>query len=453
MRSHCWLLVPALAACSGYSGGGTPGYGGTLPGALLDGGNGDAGYPDAGYLDAGFFDAGYLDAGSAGMDAGIPADAGLGLGGADAGASAADCAGLMPTALPMPVSHLAIYSTAGGMAYCGLPSADGAGVVSYEQSGSGHPAFTLLSPTGAAQGSLSLWHGSLWPQPLGFLSDSGSSTQQTVAVTRFDEHGHPLGGTAVQGAGIYTSDPLGGLLLVGQFALGNQPPAPASGPSLLMFNADGSVRYGPIPLGVSASLFGASIDLFDRALVVFDGSALFGAGAIAAAWFDASGAPLTGPFRLLSSFVAGRSTWFEGSQLIGGGLAVRRMDSGPADGRTSQWLVTLPSGVALQQPAPPWLTARPDTNLTIVRGGTAYAATPWAANVSPCTQQVEVLSPSGNSCGTQQYAVDGEACTTRELRVGLDGTVLQMLPADRETTPPGTDLRSCTLRFWPAALR
>lgn len=489
MRSVCWLLLPALAACSGYSGGNTPGYGGSLPGALLDGGaTGDAGPADAGgplldggYADAGaFLDGGYPD-GGAFADAGLPDggadagatfadagpsaggladagmgafDAGLGFGGAsDAGPPGADCAGLMPTAQPMPVSHQAIYSTAGGLAYCGLPTADGQGVVSFEQSGSDHPSFTLLSPAGATQGSLSLWHGSLWPQPAGFIADSGSSTEQTVAVTAFDEHGHALSGTPVQGAGIYTPDLLGGLLLTGQFALGNEPPQPASGLALFMFNTDASVRYGPIPLGASASLFGAGIDLFDRALVIFDGSGLFGAGAVGAAWFDTSGAPLTGPFRLLSGFVAGTSTWFETSPLLGGGIAVRRMDSGPGDVRTSQWLVTVPSGLAQPGPAPAWLTARPDTNLSIVRGGLAYATTPWSANESPCAQRVEVLSPAGNSCGALEYAVDDGSCTTRELRLGLDGTVLQMLPADRETTPAGTDLRSCTLRFWPAALR
>jgi hypothetical protein len=136
-------------------------------------------------------------------------------------------------------------------------------------------------------------------------------------------------------------------------------------------------------------------------------------------------------------------------------MAVRRVDAGTRfwEERRSQWLMVLPSGVARADPAPDWLAQRPDTRMELVRNRRAYAFLPWAAQVGTCNQQVEVASPSGVSCGKLDFAVDGNACRTRELRLGLDGTVIQMLPADRETTRPGTTVTTCTVRFWPAALR
>ena len=88
------------------------------------------------------------------------------------------------------------------------------------------------------------------------------------------------------------------------------------------------------------------------------------------------------------------------------------------------------------------------------RAERAYAFLPWATDVKTCGQQVEVVSPSGASCGKLDFPVDSGACRTRELRLGLDGTVLQMLPASREqNNPPGSTIYNCTLRFWPGALR
>jgi hypothetical protein len=119
---------------------------------------------------------------------------------------------------------------------------------------------------------------------------------------------------------------------------------------------------------------------------------------------------------------------------------------------TSEWLVVLQSGSSQPNVAPQWLRSRPDTNLAVVRSGGAYATAPWRADVNPCAQEVEVLSPSGEACGLLTLSIDSGSCRTRDLHIGLDGTLLQMLPYDREQQV-GVSPRTCTLRFWPAALR
>ena len=45
------------------------------------------------------------------------------------------------------------------------------------------------------------------------------------------------------------------------------------------------------------------------------------------------------------------------------------------------------------------------------------------------------------------------SCDTLEVRLGLDGTILQRLPLELESDRDSTgQTKTCTLRFWPAAL-
>jgi hypothetical protein len=84
----------------------------------------------------------------------------------------------------------------------------------------------------------------------------------------------------------------------------------------------------------------------------------------------------------------------------------------------------------------------------------AYALLPWSADVSSCHQQLEILALSGASCGKIDFPIDDQPCRTKDLRLGFDGTVMQTLPANREKNdPPGSAVFTCTLRYWPGALR
>jgi hypothetical protein len=412
-------------------------------------GSGSGGSSDGGTVNA--------DAGGGGSDGGsVDAGGGGSPDGGTDGGMAADCEGLSPGALPARVSYQATYSSSSSPNFCQLPIGEGAGFVALQTRDGFHPSWTILSPAGTKTGSFGVWQGQAWPDPSGFIGYGGSSTEQVVVVTAYDTTGRAVGSSQVHGDAIFASDPSGGLFAVGHIA--NAPAGtgqPPSSPVAIMFNADGSVRWGPTPLASgNAAVFGAGVDLLGRAVAIVDG----GSGSIEAIWFDKNGAPATGVFQILSSFQPGPSTWFETSPLLGGGLALRRMDapsSGPFEElRSSQWLLLLPSGVASTQPAPDWLTQRPDTNMQLARSGHAYAFSPWATQASTCDQQVEIVSPAGNSCGKADFPVDGNSCQTRELRLGLDGTVMQMLPASREQNqPPGSPVFTCTLRYWPAALK
>ena len=448
MRPLAWLAssaVLASIACgtastpAGSGGGGPPSVDAGVPPAV-DAGTGGGGSVDAGPANAG----GGADAGGSPVG---PGDAGTGnpVDGGVIGVD--DCKGLAPANLPRMVRYDGAYSSQGG--FCGLPIGDGQGVIALNVSSSSRQEFDFVAPDGSRRGLGGLDSGTFYPQAAGFIGHGGSSTDETVVVTAVDENGRPRASTNVQGSGTYTPDPNGGLLLAGHFGF---PPDPIPANQLvILFNADASIRYGPIPVATQGTIFGAGVDLLGRAIVIVDGTRTFGRGSIAAQWFSARGAPLTGVFQVLSGFRPGHSTWFEMSPLIGGGLAMRRMDGG-IELHTSEWLAVLPSGEARVEDAPDWLRARPNTKLVLVRGGRAYALVPWAADLASCTQQAEVVSPSGRSCARFDFTVDAASCQTHPLRIGLDGTVMQMLPDSRESDITVT-ARTCTLRFWPGALR
>ena len=219
-------------------------------------------------------------------------------------------------------------------------------------------------------------------------------------------------------------------------------------------------------------------------------------GCILGQWFERDGTALTGSFTLIEGFTPGPATWFDTAPLIGGGLAVRRVDaraSGQLRGFTSSWLLTVESGSASGRSAPAWMTSRNNTNLALARGGRAYAVLANGGDGERCTQKLEVVSPSGNSCApptstsgscsTARRAVrlarrsrrsitctkarlvksiwrggcassDGSSCDNWDLGLGLDGTVVQHLPAQLEQALDSSGrTRSCTIRFWPAALK
>ncbi len=112
------------------------------------------------------------------------------------------------------------------------------------------------------------------------------------------------------------------------------------------------------------------------------------------------------------------------------------------------------SYAAQTKAAPAWLAARPHKGLHMVHGGAGYALIDPAGDVAPCSQQIEVLAPSGKSCGTASFSIANGACKTGGLTVGYDGTVIQQLPSSMESYPdPNWGAHSCTWRYWPGFFR
>jgi hypothetical protein len=101
---------------------------------------------------------------------------------------------------------------------------------------------------------------------------------------------------------------------------------------------------------------------------------------------------------------------------------------------------------------PDWLAARPDTHFEVARGGKAYVFLPYGRN-GACTQRVDIVAPDGTSCGGFDLKMSDGTCTTFDLVLGLDGTLLQRAGEELEQDKGAGVARTCTMRFWPAALR
>ena len=325
-----------------------------------------------------------------------------------------------------------------------------------------YPRFTLVNPSGGVNGRIATGaHGGVIPLTSGFLEWSfmqfrGTNEQQFIDA--IDDSGRP------QGSGrnffmygpreeVFAADVNGGAALGGTLHVEGR----KDQHRVMMFDATGATRWGPRDLPTDSAIFGLGVDLNGRALVIQDGYAQC-SGCILAQWFERDGTPLTGSFTLIAGFSAGPATWFETAPLIGGGLAVRRMDADRSDqtqGFHSQWLVTVDSGKDTIQGAPDWMKARPDTDLALARAGAAYAVLPNGGSGQHCSQDLELVSRSGNSCA--KWTLDlggGGTCDTLELHLGLEGTILQRLPFELESNPDGMGrTKTCTLRFWTGALK
>jgi hypothetical protein len=440
------VLAVASAGCgptdltSGGTGGGASG-----------GGAADAG-PRGGTTDGGGTTGGGGSTDGGGTTGGGGSTGGGG-GSGGGGAGDLDCPGLVPSSLPARVMHIEQYSTASQPGFCDRPPvANGNGSVAMPIFVGGvHPGWRFLSPSGSSTGQVGFWRGDLFASLAGFAGYGGDPGHQTVVVEALDDSGRVSGSTQIAGEGAFAPDPNGGLFLVGRFSLSGPPPKDRVA---FKTNRNGGLRYGPVPFPSNAAIFGQGVDVAGRAVVLLDG----GPGRIDAVWLDENGKVATPVFNIFERFQPGPATWFETSTLVAGGLALRRMDapsSSPSDlRRSSQWIAVLPSAQDRTDPLPDWLAQRPDTNMELARGRKAYAFLPWERDEAVCDQQIEILAVSGASCGKLDFPIDGKPCRTRELRLGSDGTVLQKLPVDREQNQPADgSVFSCTLRYWPAALK
>ena len=112
-----------------------------------------------------------------------------------------------------------------------------------------------------------------------------------------------------------------------------------------------------------------------------------------------------------------------------------------------QWVLQLDSRSTTASAAPAWLSPRHQKKIHMAYGGTAYALIDVPRVTTACTQQIEIVAPSGKSCGALDFSIQQGACTTSFLDVGYDGTVVQLLPV--EATPTGSDgVKQCTWRWW-----
>ena len=94
-----------------------------------------------------------------------------------------------------------------------------------------------------------------------------------------------------------------------------------------------------------------------------------------------------------------------------------------------------------------WLQARTEP-FAVVNGGRAYAFTATSAS-PPCSPTVQLYATGGTFCGTLSLYGAGDSCP-QHADVGIDGTLIQSVPTDHETTVGSKD----TLwRWWSGYLR
>jgi hypothetical protein len=184
--------------------------------------------------------------------------------------------------------------------------------------------------------------------------------------------------------------------------------------------AEGSTESGDF---ACAGIAGGVGDANGNSLLVVQGTGAdgFAAGDLVGRWFDPSGKPMTGWFRLGPG--GGRDHRFVVHALVGGGAAAQ------VDG---VWTWFIPSGKAEVQPAPAFLAANPQTDFTLARGAKAYAV---VSRGGRDPKEMKLYSTAGNSCGSVKFPTGG-------LTTGADGSVI------------GSSAESdCTMTVWPRLLR
>lgn len=158
-----------------------------------------------------------------------------------------------------------------------------------------------------------------------------------------------------------------------------------------------------------------------------------------ARWYDADARPLTPWFP-----VPRPAGWLVDAQLfpLADGSIGLASGAWPVP-RT--WRLLFRDGEAHVSGLPGWLEQRPFARAFVVRGGRANALVPVgfpeaSPGPVPCAPFVEILTPSGQSCGV--VGLDAGACTT--LFVGVEGTVIA-----QARTATG----ACRWRWWAGLLR
>lgn len=193
-----------------------------------------------------------------------------------------------------------------------------------------------------------------------------------------------------------------------------------------------AVGAGPFPkpardrdprLFAAVSLGGSSLVLW-RAIGLAPNT-----GRLLGRWVGADGVALGPTFEAAKSWPATGTV--STLPLIGGGIAVQ------LDGA---WMLRIAEGQPLVSAPPAFLLQRPNTTFELVRRNTAYASASRKGD-SHCRQRVEILAPSGTSCGDVHYSLGeaGRSCKGAPVAFGWDGTFIARSG-------------QCAYRWWPHSL-
>ena len=175
--------------------------------------------------------------------------------------------------------------------------------------------------------------------------------------------------------------------------------------------------------------------------MLLDGTDRYGSGKVGGIWIDHSG-------NAGAEFLALEGTTphppISLTPRVGDGLFAALDPGSPAAVAWVRQFEPMGEGSA----PPDWLAAHAGTRLQVARNGRAYAVIHPPRLDAVCHTDIEVLAPSGKSCGTAVFPAEqsGPFCGGSPI-VGDDGTVVQMV-----VTGSGSN-RSFTFRWWPGFLR
>lgn len=263
------------------------------------------------------------------------------------------------------------------------------------------------------------------PQPSGYHAINPGSFA-AGPFRRYDSEGHLLseGGTLAPGLRI-RSLPGGGSAV---YTLENDPQLGRTTYRLEMMDAFGGRRAAAV---LDRPCVNHAVSTKSHVLVLSIDSAR---------WFDSDARPLTPWFGVPAS--AGTLDGAQLMPLADGAIALAN-GAWPTD---RSWRALFVDAVPASSEVPEWLSSRPETRVFVVRGGRANAivGSPYpkrTPSASTCNNSIELVTSSGQSCGT--VTVDAMVCAST-LFVGIDGTVFSMTQSQDGL---------CSWRWWPALLR
>jgi hypothetical protein len=344
-----------------------------------------------------------------------------------------DCSELRPPDPgPAPRSSLQLLSKSTGAESCRSGFVAGSGTLALPTEDSDPGSGTTLHfvrSTGETLGTASGGRIDLTEQLDGFVAQYFAGGGQ-YWLSAFDSSGRPFATTPPPNTSGMLEDPAGGVVAV------------QSGWPFMFLRAYDAQLHLRWSLPLPTSAWPLRVDRAGNTLVLRDGTTPYGSGSVAAFWVDHDGRQ--GPvFQLIGPgpVPAARPT------------ATVRVESGLFLATGSIWTMQLDSLSTTPAPAPAWLAARPVREMHMVHGGRGYAVLPPnPGDEGPCAQAIEVIAPSGRSCGTSLFrATEGGACKPLGIRVGYDGTVVQQLPSGEERRCPGDSPTqcSCSWHWWP----
>jgi hypothetical protein len=357
---------------------------------------------------------------------------------------------LLPAIIPAPVLIQTPVDNPQHQAQCGSGTSDGEGniAVNYEDLDSNVPFWDFFSLAGGQPqrvGSISpAENGLIFIEPIG--QPSGFSLVNHDVGTLLDSglrsfsHGGQLVNTEINALSVsFAADPNGGLAVLRVARSADDSSTFIT--SFEHLDQTGAHTMTPIVVHTGKNQgWRIGVSTTGNVLVTLTSTNQDGYAPYPARWFAHDGTPLTDWFTY-GTFIDGSDVDMTGSltPLLDGSLVEHPAGGSETDNRQLRRIFPNAQPKAIDLPA--WLTARDHAQGPfLVRSGKAYAMT-----FSPqCSNAMEVLAPSGKSCGC--VPLPGEL---DESAVGRDGTVL--LPHSPSVQPDGSV--RCSFDVYPQLLK